>query len=98
MVTVDAGTREEVDRGDLVKGYAAARNEHVVFTKEDLESVKVESAKIDVEKFVPRSGMDRLYWDTLCHLVPSGKTGVEALAVTQRAPRCVVAGRWENQR
>lgn len=88
MMTVDAGTREEVDRGDLVKGYAIAKNQYVLFTKEELESVKIESTKIiDIEKFVPRSSIDRLYWDTPYHLVPSGKTGVEAFAVIREAMR-----------
>lgn len=88
MMTVDAGTREEVDRGDLVKGYAVAKNQYVLFTKEELDSVKIESTKIiDIEKFVPRSSIDRLYWDTPYHLVPSGKTGVEAFAVIREAMR-----------
>src|SRR6267378_534924 len=46
MKTVDAGTGEEVSRGDLVKGYQIAKNEHVV---------------------------------------PNGKTGVEAFAVIREA-------------
>lgn len=88
MVTVDAGTREEVERGDLVKGFQVAKNEYVLFSKEELESVKIESTKIlDIEKFVPRSSIDRLYWDTPYHLVPSGKTGVEAFAVIREAMR-----------
>lgn len=88
MITVDAGTREEVERGDLVKGFQVAKNEYVLFTKEELDSVKIESTKIlDIEKFVPRSSIDRLYWDTPYHLVPSGKTGVEAFAVIREAMR-----------
>jgi DNA end-binding protein Ku len=34
---------------------------------------------------VPRDSIDRLYWDTPYHLVPSGKTGVEAFAVIREA-------------
>lgn len=88
MVTVDAGTREEVERGDLVKGFQVAKGEYVLFTREELDSVKIESTRIlDIEKFVPRSSIDRLYWDTPYHLVPSGKTGVEAFAVIREAMR-----------
>jgi DNA end-binding protein Ku len=84
--TVDAGTGEDVSRGDLVKGFAVAKNEHVVLEKEDFERVKLESTRIlDIEKFVPRESIDRLYWDTPYHLVPSGKTGVEAFAVIRAA-------------
>lgn len=86
MKTVDAGTEQEVARSDLVKGFQIAKNEYVLLDKEDFESVKLESTRIiDIEKFVPRDSIDRLYWDTPYHLVPSGKTGVEAFAVIRAA-------------
>jgi DNA end-binding protein Ku len=86
MKTVDAGTGEEVSRGDLVKGFAIAKNEYVLLEPEDFEKVKLESTRIiDIEKFVPRETIDRLYWDTPYHLVPSGKTGLEAFAVIRAA-------------
>jgi DNA end-binding protein Ku len=82
MKTVDAGTGEEVSRGDLVKGYEIAKGEYVLFDKDELDAVKLESTRIvDIEKFVPRASIDRLYWDTPYHLVPSSKTGIEAFAV-----------------
>jgi hypothetical protein len=47
--------------------------------------VKLESTRIlDIEKFMPRESIDRLYWDMPYHLASSGKTGVEAFA---RDPR-----------
>jgi DNA end-binding protein Ku len=86
MKTVDAGTGEEVSRGDLVKGYEIAKGEYVLFDKDELDAVKLESTRIvDIEKFVPRASIDRLYWDTPYHLVPSSKTGVEAYAVIRAA-------------
>lgn len=86
MKTVDAGTGEVLSRGDLVKGFAVAKDEYVLLDKEDFESVKLESTRIvDIEKFVPRETIDRLYWDTPYHLVPSGKTGIEAFAVIREA-------------
>src|SRR3954454_22135158 len=86
MKTVDAGTGEEVSRGDLVKGFAIAKNEYVLLDPEDVQKVKLESTRIiDIEKFVPRETIDRLYWDTPYHLVPSGKTRLEAFAVIRAA-------------
>ena len=86
MKTVDAGTGEEVSRGDLVKGFAVAKDQYVLLDKEDFEAVKLESTRIiDIEKFVPRPSIDRLYWDTPYHLVPAGKTGIEAFAVIRSA-------------
>jgi DNA end-binding protein Ku len=86
MKTVDAGTGEEVSRGQLVKGFEVAKGEYVLFDKEELDAVKLESTRIiDIEKFVPRASIDRLYWDTPYHLVPMGKTGIEAYAVIRAA-------------
>jgi DNA end-binding protein Ku len=86
MKTVDAGTGEEVSRGDLVKGFEIAKNEYVLFDKDELAAVKLESTRIiDIEKFVPTSSIDRLYWDMPYHLVPSNKTGIEAFAVIRAA-------------
>jgi DNA end-binding protein Ku len=86
MKTVDAGTGDEVARGDLVKGFQIAKNEYVLLDKEDIASVKLESTKIiDIEKFVPRESIDRLYWDTPYHRVPDGKTGIEVFAVIREA-------------
>jgi DNA end-binding protein Ku len=68
----------------LVKGFQIAKNEYVILSKDDFESVKLESTHtIDIEKFVPRERIDRLYWD----LVPNGKTGIEAFAVIREAMR-----------
>jgi DNA end-binding protein Ku len=70
----------------LVKGFEIAKGEYVLLDKEDFEKVKLESTRtIDIEKFVPAESIDRLYWDTPYHLIPSGKTGIEAFAVIREA-------------
>ena len=43
MQTVDAGTGEPVDRADLVKGFAVSKNKYVLFDKEELDAVRLES-------------------------------------------------------
>src|SRR5690348_378196 len=86
MVTVDAGTGEEVSRSDLVKGFEVTKGEYVLLDKEDFAAVKLESTRvIDIEKFVPRNSIDRLYWDMPYHLVPASKTGIEAFVVIREA-------------
>jgi DNA end-binding protein Ku len=86
MQTVDDGTGEQVSSGDLVKGFEVAKGEYVLFGKDELDAVKLESTRIiDIEKFVPRASIDRLYWDAPYHLVPSGKTGIAAYAVIRAA-------------
>ena len=86
MVTVDAGTGEEVSRSDLVKGFEVTKGEYVLLDKEDFAAVKLESTRvIDIEKFVPCSSIDRLYWDMPYHLMPASKTGIEAFVVIREA-------------
>ena len=86
MKTVDAGTGEELERSKLVKGFQIAKNQYVIVEQEEIDAVKIESTRIiDIEEFVPLKSIDRLYWDSPYHLVPSGKTGVEAFAVIRAA-------------
>ena len=51
MQTVDAGTGRAVDRSDLVKGYAVSKNKYVLFEKDELDAVRLESTRvIDIER------------------------------------------------
>jgi len=69
-----------------VKGFEVVKGEYILLDKDDFEAVKLESTRtIDIEKFVPRDSIDRLYWDMPYHLVPAGKTGMEAFAVIREA-------------
>ena len=86
MQTVDAGTGEPVDRSELVRGFPVAKNKYVLFDKEDLDAVKLESTRIvDIEHFVDADEIDRIYWDEPYYLAPSGKTGIEAFSVIRAA-------------
>jgi DNA end-binding protein Ku len=86
MQTVDAGTGKPVDRSELVKGFAVSKNKYVLFDKDELEAVKLESTRVvDIEEFVDASTIDRIYWDEPYYLAPAGKTGVEAYAVIRAA-------------
>lgn len=86
MQSVDAGTGEPVDRADLVRGFAVSKNKYVLFDKEELDAVRLESTRVlDIEQFVDESEIDRIYWDEPYYLAPSGKTGIEAYAVIRAA-------------
>jgi DNA end-binding protein Ku len=88
MQTVDAGTGDPVERKDLVKGYAVSKNQYILFDKEELDAMRLESTRIiDIEEFVPAGGIDRIYWDEPYYLAPQGKTGIEAYAVIHAAMR-----------
>ena len=86
MQTVDAGTGRAVDRADLVKGFEVAKNKYVLFDKDELDAVKLDSTRIiDITEFVDGADIDRIYWDEPYYLAPSGKTGIEAFSVIQAA-------------
>src|SRR6266851_10071417 len=86
MQTVDAGTGRVIERAELVRGFEVAKNKYVLFDKDELDAVKLESTRnIDIEEFVDASTIDRIYWDQPYYLAPAGKTGAEAFAVIQAA-------------
>lgn len=86
MQSIDAGTGEVVERADLVKGFAVAKNKYVLLDKEELDAVKLESTRIiDIEEFVDAATIDRIYWDEPYYLAPAGKTGIDAFAVIRAA-------------
>jgi len=85
MITTDPDTGP-IDRADLVKGYEFSKGQYVLLTDEEIKSVKLESTKIiDIERFVPASGIDRLYWDNPYFLAPDGKIAQEAFGVIRAA-------------
>lgn len=79
---------EEVQRADLVKGYAVDKNLYVTVTDDELRALKVESnGAIQIERFVPEVEIDRLYWDQPYYLVPDGDLALEPYAVIREAMR-----------
>jgi DNA end-binding protein Ku len=86
MVTQDAETEEELQRRDLVKGYEFRKNQYVLLSDEDFESVKVESSSVmTVEKFVEAESIDPVYYDAAYHLAPDGDAGRDVYAVLREA-------------
>ncbi len=85
MVTTDPDTGP-VERSDLVRGYEVEKGKYVLLSDDDIKSVKLESTKtIDIERFVPASDIDRLYWDHPYFLAPDGKLAQQAFGVIRTA-------------
>src|SRR5476651_1782560 len=85
MVTTDPDTGP-IDRSDLVKGYEVEKGKYILLTEEEIKSVKLESTKtIDIERFVPKDEIDRIYWDNPYYLAPDGKMAQEAFGVIRTA-------------
>jgi hypothetical protein len=86
MITQHAETGDELQRRDLVKGYEFKKDQYVLLTDEDFDSVKVESSSVmTVEKFVDTSSIDPMYYDASYFVAPDGKAGTDVYAVLREA-------------
>jgi DNA end-binding protein Ku len=85
---VDAETGDEVDAGDIIKGYEVGKGEYLELEPEELESVALESKRIiDIDEFVPKDEIDELYLANPYYIVPDGEVGEQAFAVIREAIR-----------
>jgi DNA end-binding protein Ku len=86
MMTVDADTNEELQRRDLVKGYEFRKDQYLLLSDDDLDSVKVESSSvINIEKFVEIDSIDPIYYASSYYLAPDGDAGRDVYAVLRQA-------------
>ena len=83
---VDSETGNVVERDDRVKGYEVSKGDYIIVSDDELADVKIESSHtIDIEKFVPKAEIDRVYFDNNYYLAPDDKVGEEAFAVIREA-------------
>jgi DNA end-binding protein Ku len=86
MLTVDAESEEELQRRDLVKGYEFRKDQYLLLTDDDFDSVKVEtSSVIAIEKFVEVNSIDPIYYASSYYLAPDGDAGRDVYAVLHQA-------------
>ncbi|HKN29479.1 MAG TPA: Ku protein [Roseiarcus sp.] len=85
---VDGATGEPVEEDQEVKGYARDESSYVLLEDEELEAVRLESARtIDIETFAPADSIDWIWYDTPYYLTPDDKVGEEAYCVIRDAMR-----------
>jgi DNA end-binding protein Ku len=76
---------EEVPYDEIVKGYEYARDHYVVFTKDELDSLRPASSRaIEIEQFVPLEQIDPVYFDRTYYLAPE-PSGAKAYALLAEA-------------
>ena len=64
---------EEVENDEIVRGYEFRKNEYVVVTEEELDSLPVESSRaIDIAQFVDIQEIDPVYFQKSYYLAPTG--------------------------
>ncbi|MBL6454659.1 Ku protein [Belnapia sp. T6] len=86
MVTLDAGTEEELRRSDLVKGYEFKKDTYVLLEDADFERAKIDSSTVlTLDKFVPAEAIDPIYYDAAYYMVPDGEAGEDVYAVLREA-------------
>jgi DNA end-binding protein Ku len=85
---VDADTGDEVEAGDIIKGYEVGKGQYIELDPEELEAVAIESKRtIEIDQFVSRDEIDELYARDPYFIVPDGKVGAQAFAVIREAIR-----------
>jgi DNA end-binding protein Ku len=86
MITQDAETGQDLERRNLVKGYEFRKNQYLLLSDDDFDSVKVESSSVmTVDKFVDAQSIDPVYYDAAYFLAPDGDAGRDVYAVLREA-------------
>jgi DNA end-binding protein Ku len=85
---VDSESGRPIDENDEVLGYARDEKNFVLLENEELEAVRLESARtIDIESFTPSDSVDWIWYDTPYYLTPDDPVGEEAYCVIRDAMR-----------
>ena len=83
---VDEDTGRVVEGDDKGRGYELSKGRYVEIEEDELKAVEIESTStVDIDRFVPRSEIDKRYLDKPYYIAPAGKTGAEAFAVIRDA-------------
>lgn len=71
----DPETGKEVSRDALIRGFEIEKDEYVIVTDEELESLAPEKTRdIDLRVFVDRDAIDPVYFDRAYFLTPAGNS------------------------
>ena len=85
---VDAETGDEVEQGNIIKGYEVAKGQYIELDPQELEAVAIDSKRtIEIDRFVPKAQIDEVFLRDPYYLVPDGDVGQQAFAVIREAIR-----------
>jgi DNA end-binding protein Ku len=83
---VDADNGKPVDEKDEVKGYETGGDKFVLIEEDEIEAVQIESSHtLNLERFVEKADIDKIYLDTPYYLTPADEISEEAFAVIRQA-------------
>ena len=93
MVTLDAGTGDELARRDLARGFEYQKDHYVLLDDEDFEQARIESSHvIKIDKFVDAAAIDPTCYDNSYFMAPDftgpdGDAGTDVYVVLRDAIR-----------
>lgn len=83
---VNERTGEEVEFGDIVKGYELTEGQYVVVEPEELEQISPGRSKtIEIQAFVDLAEVDPIFFDTTYYMGPKGKEYVKVYNLLLKA-------------
>lgn len=75
----------EVDADEMVRGYEYGKDQYVVFSKEELESLRPSSSRtVEIHQFVPSDQIDPVYFQRSYYLAPE-PAGAKAYGLLRQA-------------
>lgn len=83
---VDSVSGKVVDKDNQAKGYQKSEDEYVIMADDELDAVKLESARtIDISEFAPADTVEWTFFDSPYFVTPADKVGEEAFIVIRQA-------------
>jgi DNA end-binding protein Ku len=85
---VDDETHGPVAPEHKGRGYEVGKGQYLIVEDDELDAIEIESTHtIEIDRFVPRSGIDQRFFDTPYYVAPNEPVGQEAFAVIREAMR-----------
>ena len=94
---ISSKTGEIVPKEEIVKGYEFAKDQYVLFTKDEIKALEVAATyMIDINEFVPDGSVERIYFDKAYYLGPDkgGARAYHLLAQALKASKRIGVGRY----
>jgi DNA end-binding protein Ku len=94
---ISSKSGEIVPKEEIVKGYEFAKDQYVLFTKDEIKALEVAATyMIDINEFVPDGSVDRIYFDKAYYLGPDkgGARAYHLLAQALKASKRIGVGRY----
>jgi DNA end-binding protein Ku len=94
---ISSKTGEIVPKEEIVKGYEFAKDQYVLFTKDEIKALEVAATyMIDITEFVPDGSVERIYFDKAYYMGPDkgGARAYHLLAQALKASKRIGVGRY----